>query len=52
MKKNLIILKKGAWLRIYTLLMLMVPAALFGQVKITGTITDASDGTPLPGPVF
>ncbi|MBP1668030.1 MAG: TonB-dependent receptor [Bacteroidetes bacterium] len=49
MKKNLIILKKGAWLRIYTLLMLMVPAALFGQVKITGTITDASDGTPLPG---
>jgi TonB-linked SusC/RagA family outer membrane protein len=49
MKKNLIIFKKGACIRIFTFLLLMLPATIFGQVKITGTITDAADGSPLPG---
>jgi len=49
MKKNLIIFKRGAWFRMFTLLLLTIPAALFGQIKITGTVTDATDGSPLPG---
>src|SRR4030042_3712908 len=49
MKKNLIIFKTGACIRIFNLMLLLLPATLFGQVKITGTITDASDGSPLPG---
>ena len=49
MKKNLTIFKGGACIRIFTLLLLTLPVAVFGQVKITGTVTDASDGSPLPG---
>src|SRR4030042_3339900 len=49
MKRNLIIFKKGAWFRMFTFLLLTIPSALFGQVKITGTVTDAADGSPLPG---
>ncbi|MBN1415962.1 MAG: TonB-dependent receptor [Bacteroidales bacterium] len=49
MKKNLIIFKTGVCIRIFTLLLLFLPTALFGQGKITGTVTDASDGSPLPG---
>jgi len=49
MKKNLIHFKTGVCFRIFTLMLLFLPATLFGQVKITGTVTDASDGSPLPG---
>ena len=52
MKKNLINFRLGACNHIFTIavcLLLFLPASLFGQVKITGTITDASDGLPLAG---
>lgn len=49
MKKNLIHFKTGTCFRIFSLILLFLPAALFGQVKITGTVSDAADGMPLPG---
>ncbi len=49
MKKNVIHFKTGACFRIFTLMLLFLPATLFGQGNITGKITDATDGSPLPG---
>jgi TonB-dependent starch-binding outer membrane protein SusC len=49
MKKNLTNFKKVDCIRIFTFMILMLPMTLLGQIKITGIITDANDGSPLPG---